>query len=112
MRNHWSVTYERYYPSDDVEVCEPDEYGFVIRDASLRDAMAAFSTSGIARWASATEADEAPIMSPRWFSCYKWNDGTREYYRDGVVENRYLHIPPHVTASSRRRIARLLGLDC
>lgn len=100
MKTNWSVTYERYYPHEDI--CEPDELGFVCQDVSLREAV------NECRWPS--EADESPIRWPRWFTQYKWNDGTREYYEQGIVENRSLHIPDQITPSSRLRLARLLGV--
>ena len=51
------------------------------------------------------EADSYPICSnspPRWFTAYGAMD------MQGYYMNTSLHIPAHVTASSRLRIARLL----
>jgi hypothetical protein len=39
----------------------------------------------------------------RWLTFYKWNDCTRENIETGMIEDRSLHIPEHVTPSSRRR---------
>ena len=50
------------------------------------------------------EADSYPICSnspPRWFTAYSSMD-------QGYYLNTSLHIPAHITASSRLRIARLL----
>lgn len=104
----FSVTFERWTP-DDIDAGETDSRGFVVQDASLRDALA--ECGDRPEWARATGADEWPVRSPRWFTFDGWNDGTRESIEDGIRENRALHIPDGVTPSSRRRIARLLGLQ-
>lgn len=109
MKTGFSVTYERYFPHDEGEdICEADERGFVIENTSLRDALSEIADRP--EWARADDCDEWPIRSPRWFCFDKWNDGTREYYEQGITEDRALHVPDRVTPSSRRRIARLLGL--
>src|SRR5262252_2340231 len=100
----FSVTYERYLPHDDEEdICDADERGFVVEQVSLRDALA--ECADMACYAKAESADEWPIRSPRWFHFPKWNDGTREYYEQGITEDRALHVPANVTPSSRRRLA-------
>ena len=51
------------------------------------------------------EADSCPVSSncpPRWFTAYGAMD------MQGYYLNTSLHIPAHITASSRLRIARLL----
>lgn len=102
----FSVTFERYIPTDDSEdVCEPDESGFEAEGVSLRDAI---DYCGGLR--ASYEANEHPVRAPRWFTNHDYNQGTREYYECGVTETRSLHIPDHVTPASRRRIARLLGV--
>lgn len=107
----FSVTFERYLPHDPEEdVCEPDERGFVVEGVSFRDALQQFSGCGFADYATADDADEWPIQAPRWFTLHKWNDGTHEYFCEGITEDRSLHLPDSITPASRRRIARLLGL--
>jgi hypothetical protein len=108
MQQRFAVTFERYFPHpDDEDVCDADERGFVLEDVSLRDALA--ETGGIH---ACYEADEWPVRAPRWLTNSEFNDGTREFYEQGVRESRSLHIPHHVTDASRRRIARLLGALC
>jgi hypothetical protein len=100
----FSVTYERYLPHpDDEEVCEADERGFVLEDVSLREAVKAVGYVCL-------EADEWPVHAPRWFTNHEYGNGTREYFEQGISETRSLHVPDGVTAASRRRIARLLGV--
>jgi hypothetical protein len=105
----FSVTFERYFPhADDEDVCGPDEEGFVLEDASLRDALN--ECADRADWARASACDEYPIRAPRWFNFDDWNNGTREYFEKGITEQRALHVPDSVTPASRRRLARFLGL--
>lgn len=94
----FNVTYEIWTP-EDVECGDTDERGFVVEDAKLREAFAAIG--GYAEC-----ADQFPVRSPRWFT----NDEYDHDYRNGITEQRSLHIPDGVTPSSRRRIARLLGV--
>jgi hypothetical protein len=101
----FSVTFERYLPHpDDEDVCEADERGFVVEDESFRDALQA--AGGVH---AHYEANEWPIREPRWFTNDNYNEGTREYFEQGINESRSLHVPDNVTPASRRRIARLLG---
>ena len=102
MRN-FAVTFERYFPHEPEEdICEADESGFVLEDCTLREAIREFD--------GALEADEWPIRSPRRFTNHEYGNGTCEYYEQGISESRSLHLPERITPSSRRRIARLLGL--
>jgi hypothetical protein len=102
----FSVTFERFLPhADEADVCEADESGFEAEAVSLRDAIE--YAGGLH---ASYEANEWPLRAPRWFTNYNFNDGTREYYEQGITESRSLHIPDNVTDSSRRRIARLLGV--
>jgi len=100
MSHGFSVTYERFFPhEEDEDICEADESGFVIENVSLRDAIRETSCY-------ASDANEYPIESPRWFDFYEWSHD----YASGTIEDRALHVPNHVTPASRRRIARLLHL--
>lgn len=106
MLTTFSVTFERYFPHDEGEdVCEADESGYVADGLTLRDAIK--EAGGVHSY---YEADCYPARDPRWFTNAAYNDGTREYYEKGISESRSLHIPKQVTAASRRRIARLLGV--
>lgn len=99
MRNTWNVTYEIVTP-ESAEDGDAAEHGFLIEDASFRDAIDAWSHGG-----AYTEADSCPISlayPPRWFTVQ--DDPS---YRDGSQESRSLHIPDHVTPASRVRLARV-----
>ena len=107
----FSVSYERYLPHDDGEdVCEADERGFVIEDCSLTDAIRLGLEVRFPSWAGACEADSYPPRDVRRLTFDRWNEGTREEIEQGVSEARTLHLPDHMTESSRRRVCRLFGL--
>lgn len=100
----FSVTFERYFPHEEGEdVCGADEIGFEAESCTLREAIELIGRV-------AFEADEWPVRAPRWFTNAEYGNGTREYFEQGISESRSLHIPDGVTDSSRRRIARLLGV--
>jgi len=102
----FSVTYERWTEAD-TEIGDTDDRGFVIEDVSLRDAIQLGLEYREPSWAGACEADSSNPRTTRWLTFYDWNNGTREYYETGVVEQRSLHIPDGITPSSRKRIHRL-----
>jgi hypothetical protein len=106
----FSVTFERYLPhGDDEDICEADEREFVIEDVSLRDAMRLGLEYLNPDWAGHCEPDCHPVRGVRWLSFDNWNDGTDEYFRLGITERRALHIPDHISESSRIRICKLFG---
>ncbi len=112
MRTGFSVTFERYFVfprAEGEEVCEADESGFVIEGATLRDAMQDGLEYHCPRAAGACEPDSYPPRGVRWLTFDRWNYCTRENIERGIEESRSLHIPDHVTESSRLRICRLFG---
>lgn len=108
MSKQFCVTYERWDESS-CEAGETDDRGFVIQDVSLGDAIRLGLEYTRPEWCGSCEPSDSRIGHARWLTFYRWNDGTREYYRTGIEEQRSLHIPDSVTASSRKRIARLFG---
>ena len=102
----FSVTFERWNEQA-AEIGETDDRGFVIENVSLRDALRLGLEYRDPSFAGACEASDSCRDSVRWLTFYKWNDCTRENIETGIVEDRSLHIPDHVTPSSRRRIVRL-----
>lgn len=76
------------------------EAGFISRGSPLREAVEAFCD--VRRANGYVEANESPVVSPRWLTAYG-------EHAEGETETRSLHFPATVTASSRRRLARLLG---
>jgi hypothetical protein len=106
----FSVTFERYFPHDEGdEVCEADERGFVIENASLRDAMRLGLEYSRPEWGGFCEADcRARDASSLTFD--KWNDCTRENLQTGITESRSLHFPKTLSGASRARVCRLFGV--
>lgn len=92
----FSVTYE-IVTHESAEYGDAAERGYVCEDVTLRDALADF-------WPGYVEADSWPTARPRWLTATSEED-----FRTGEQESRSFHIPPNVTASSARRVARLLG---
>jgi hypothetical protein len=102
----FAVTFERYLPHDDEEdVCEADESGFEAEDCSFREAVS-YAGDGYYE-PNCWPTDGRDI---RWLTNYGSNEGTRDSIERGIRENHSIHIPDHVTPSSRRRIARVLGV--
>jgi len=103
----FSVTYEIW----DEAACEAgdtDERGYALEDGTLREAVVAVreTRTNELDGAESVERSDSQVESARWISVCC---GTE--FRTGARETRSLHIPDQVSASSRRRIARLLGLD-
>lgn len=95
----WKVTFS---------IVDGDAYDLVnaastVETHSLKDALQAWDARTTQCDGGDVEANEYPIRSPHWF--YKT---FREY--DGSVFVTSLHIPDSVTPSSRRRLARVLGV--
>ena len=88
----FNVTYEQVTP-ESAEYGEFSDSGFIGTDLTLRDALEANNCNNC-----------------RWITAYKTNDGTREYYEQGITESRSLHFPDSMTNSSRNRLMRLLGV--
>ena len=108
MRKGFAVTYEIVTPAS-AEHGDADERGFIVEDATLRDALAEWDGHGCH-----VEADSYPVSLergtvPTWFTAYKVNDGTRDFFETGSEESRGLHLPDDLGAYTRLRIARLVG---
>ncbi len=100
----FSVTYE-IYTEESAENGDSESSGFQCENVSLREAIdAVCNTDSNTRSQSSIEANDS-IENCRWVTVYNSVD-----WISGETENRSLHIPDSVTASSRKRIARLLGI--
>ena len=102
----FSVTYE-IVTQESSEEGEAEESGFVIENATLREAVSELfdtRTSGCSGVES-VEPSDSVVSYARWITVYNGME-----YETGAHESRSLHIPDHVTAASRRRIARLCGI--
>ena len=95
----FNVTYEIVTP-ESAENGDVDESGFIAENVSLRDALALVSKNGV----ECVECDSSPCSHPRWITVMNGME-----FETGAQESRSLHIPDGVTASTARRIARLMG---
>lgn len=89
---------------ESAEYGEHAEAGTLAEHISLREAIDL--CGGVRAY---YQADCWPISKqhpPRWFYAPEYS----EDYTTGEREERSFHIPSHVTAASRLRIARLLGV--
>lgn len=106
--NQFSVTYE-IVTQESAEDNAAEKRGFICECSNLRDAIADLCATrtnevdGIV----AIESDEYPVRSPRSITVTNGME-----YRTGAQESRSLHLPDGLTAASRVRIARLLGVRC
>lgn len=101
----FNVTYEIATPESS-EHGEPEEAGFLMQAVGLRVAVQcvrATRTNKVDGIESIT-CDSAPCVRPAWITVTNGQE-----FETAAHESRSLHIPELVTASSARRIARLLG---
>ena len=101
----FNVTYD-IVTDESAEHGDTAENGFIAEDVVLRvaiDYLFETRTSHVSG-VTAIEANEYPVTDPRWITV---NNGME--YLTGDYESRALHFPDYVTASSRCRIARLIG---
>jgi len=101
MLSNWNVTYSLAT----LESSEDGDYadtGFEFEGTSFRSAIRCFGDI-------AESADSWPVDgSVRWFDSPIIQD--RDHFELGHERHLSLHIPAQITPSSRRRLARLLGL--
>ncbi len=101
----FNVTYEIVTP-ESAEIGDSDESGFIGEGMTLRDAIEALHdtrTSGC-NGVESIECDEMPVRDPRWVTVINGME-----FDTGAQESRSLHLPPELTPSTRRRIARMAG---
>ena len=100
----FDVTYE-IVTQESAEQGDAEERGFISQNISLRDAIADVCATRTCHVAGviAIEASSFPSNDFRWVTV----DNDMEYLT-GAYESRSLHIPEHVTPSSRGRILRLV----
>ena len=96
----FNITFETISP-ESAENGDFEETGFLHEGLTFREAM------DVLRWKRGcyVEADSYPVRNPRWFTFYN----AEEHHLCGSVTHWSLHIPEHITESSRRRIAKLVG---
>jgi hypothetical protein len=102
---HFTVTYE-IVTEDSAENGEAVACGALADKLSLRDALSYVNATDSCHCSqSSVEASDSRVCEARWFTVYNSAN-----YLSGNYENRSLHVPAAVTASSRLRIARILGV--
>lgn len=94
----FSVTFETL-THESVENGECEDSGYIATDLTFAEAVRELGYGE-----GGTEPSCSNHSSARWITAYK----TNEDYRTGETENRSLHIPIQVTASSRERICRYI----
>ena len=80
-------TFERYLPHDDEEdICEPDESGFSVENekVTFRELVELLQYGEPSSYPASGGTRE-------WISHYQSNDGTREYFEQGITENSAVH---------------------
>jgi hypothetical protein len=86
-----------------------EERGYVVQGVSLREAIDTVRSTrtNLVDGVECIECDESPVRYPRWVTVTNGME-----YETGSCESRSLHMPDHLTAATRRRIARLCGVNC
>ena len=103
----FDVTYE-IITEESAEDGEAADDGFIAENVSLREAIDLVgSTDSCHCERSGIEASDSREDHAQWVTVY--NSAS---WQNGETENRSLHIPRHVTPSSRRRIVRLIKATC
>jgi hypothetical protein len=102
----FSVTYSLVLPGS-AEQGDFAECGDIARHVGLREAIQHVmeTRTSAVDCVESIEADSWPCSRPRWLTVANGAE-----FETGAYESRSLHIPPHVTPASARRIARLLGV--
>jgi len=101
MKTGFSVTYEVFTPESAADG-ESAESGFIVDNVSLRHAVSALN-------GAAVEPSVYPFDPGYPYVWFTTIDGDIDC-RTGETEYRALHMPRDLTTSTRRRIARLLGV--
>ncbi len=101
----FAVTYDIVTP-ESAEHGDSEESGFISKDSSLRDAISDLFETRTAHCDGVhyIEPSSYPGSDFRWITV-----GNGMEHLTGAYESRSLHIPDHVTESSRGRILRLLN---
>ena len=96
----FNVTYE-IITEKSAEDGETSEAGFICENVGLREALGEICGAG--GDVTAVEADEWPVVNPRWVTIYNSPDPYT-----GEQENRSVHFPQSITPASARRVVRLV----
>jgi len=102
----FNVTYDIVTP-ESAENGESDSHGFIAKNLDLRAALDVVFETRTAHCDGVTciEANEWPMSAPRWVTVYNGGE-----FLTGAHESRSVHFPDHLSAATRCRIARLMGV--
>ena len=100
MAKGFSVTFETV-TQESAKHSDAAERGFLLEDATFRDAVETFNRE---RDWTMVEADEMPLQRPTWFT-----DIGETAFASGDCRSVSLHLPERVSRASRMRIARLVN---
>lgn len=102
----FNVTYD-IVTEESASEGDVEERGFVSENVRLRDALCDVrqTRTNECGGPTAVEASDSRVNEARWITITNGME-----FLTGAVESRSLHIPDAVTASTRVRIARLLGV--
>jgi hypothetical protein len=108
--SRFTITFERHAwaPMGDEEGGVETHTGVYRHDLDLRGV---FEAMGEARCEVDTNCSYPPRQPLEYLTAFAINDGTREFYEEGITENRQLFFGDSVTQASRVRVARLLGVN-
>jgi hypothetical protein len=103
----FSVTYETV-TEESAEQGDFEEIGFYSQNVSLRDAIKDVMSTRTNRvdGVERIEPSDSRVEHARWITVHNGME-----YETGARESRSLHFPDNLSGSSRRRIARLLGVN-
>jgi hypothetical protein len=99
----FNVTYETITP-ESAEDGDTATRGFEAENVTLREAIDALGSGE-----QGCEANESPVSDPRWVTMYD-TKRDRAYWEQGETTNRSLHFPDNMSAASKIRVCRLLGV--
>ena len=100
------VTYEIVTP-ESAEMGDAEARGFIGEGLTLREAFEAVNgtRTSLVDCVQSIEANEYPCVAPSWVTVTNGME-----FETGAHESRSIHFPQSLTASTRRRICRALGV--
>lgn len=109
----FSTTYTIYAPwAEGEDQPEVLEQGYLTENGSLTDCLQdCGDIIGGSFVRGQAEPSEWPADHSRFVTFTDVNEGTREWFEDGVRRDVFLNFPENITPSSRIRVLRLIGVN-
>ena len=100
----FNVTHEIVTP-ERAENGDAEERGYISEGVSLREAIydVLHTRTSLVECIEAIELSSSDAESARWLTVYNGPE-----FETGARESRSIHLPEHLTASTKRRIMRLV----